>query len=83
MSIHPSAPFAAQPEDNDAEMICHRRTRAFCLPGPLATIGPMFAAPVWHYWIGVLIFVPVLLITIGFTVAFLRKTQSPRYGRDD
>ena len=43
----------------------------------------MFAAPVWHYWIGVLIFVPVLLITIGYTVAFLRKTQSPRYGRDD
>jgi len=43
----------------------------------------MFAAPVWHYWIGVLVFIPVVLITIGFIVAFLRKTQSPRYGRDD
>jgi hypothetical protein len=43
----------------------------------------MFAAPVWHYWIGVLIFVPVVLITVGFVVAFLRKTESPRYGRDD
>jgi len=43
----------------------------------------MLAAPVWHYWIGVLIFIPVMLITIGFIVVFLRKTQSPRYGRDD
>ena len=51
--------------------------------GERSTIAGMFAAPVWHYWIGVFIFVPVLLITIGFTIAFLRKTQSPRYGRDD
>ena len=43
----------------------------------------MFAAPVWHYWIGVAIFVPVILVTVGYAVAFLRKTQSPRYGRDD
>jgi amino acid permease len=43
----------------------------------------MFAAPVWHYWIGVFIFVPVMLVVVGFTIMFLRKTQSPRYGRDD
>jgi membrane protein implicated in regulation of membrane protease activity len=52
-------------------------------PGTVATVGTMFAAPVWHYWIGVLVFIPVMLITIGFIVAFLRKTESPRYGRDD
>ena len=50
--------------------------------GP-STVDRMFAAPVWHYWIGVLVFIPVMLITVGFIVAFLRKTQSPRYGRDD
>ena len=52
-----------------------RRTRS--------TIAGMFAAPVWHYWIGVFIFVPVMLMLVGFTILFLRKTQSPRYGRDD
>jgi hypothetical protein len=43
----------------------------------------MFAAPVWHYWIGVLVFVPVVLATVGFIAMFLRKTQAPKYGRDD
>jgi len=51
--------------------------------GRRSTIGSMFAAPVWHYWIGVFIFVPVVLMVVGFTVLYLRKTQSPRYGRDD
>jgi hypothetical protein len=43
----------------------------------------MLAAPVWHYWIGVAIFIPVMAITVGFVAMFLRKTQSPKYGRDD
>ena len=37
----------------------------------------MFAAPVWHYWIGVLVFIPVMLITVGFIVVFLRKDRVP------
>jgi hypothetical protein len=44
----------------------------------------MFAAPVWHYWIGVLIVlfavIPVMVVLVA---QYLRKTQSPRYGRDD
>jgi hypothetical protein len=43
----------------------------------------MFAAPVWHYWIGVAVFIPVIAITIGYLAMFLRKTQAPKYGRDD
>jgi hypothetical protein len=43
----------------------------------------MFAAPVWHYWLGVVIAVPGLLVTVALIAQFLRKTQSPKYGRDD
>jgi membrane protein implicated in regulation of membrane protease activity len=47
------------------------------------TVDPMFAAPVWHYWLGVAIFLPGLLVTVALIAQFLRKTQSPKYGRDD
>jgi len=40
-------------------------------------------AVVWHYWIGVVIAIPALLVTIALIALFLRKTQSPKYGRDD
>jgi hypothetical protein len=40
-------------------------------------------AVVWHYWIGVAIAIPVILITIGYIAMFFRKTQAPRYSRDD
>ncbi len=43
----------------------------------------MFAAPVWHYWIGVAIVVPALLVSVALIAQVLRKTQSPKYGRDD
>ncbi len=43
----------------------------------------MFAAPVWHYWIGVAVFLPAMLVTIALVVSYLRKTQAPKYGRDD
>ena len=42
----------------------------------------MFAAPVWHYWIGVGVMLLVGLITVVMFVQFLRKTQSPKYGPD-
>ena len=38
---------------------------------------------VWHYWIGVVIFVPALLTIVLLAAQFLRKTQAPKYGRDD
>lgn len=40
-------------------------------------------AVVWHYWIGVAIVVPGLLLIVVLFAQYLRKTQSPRYGRDD
>ena len=40
----------------------------------------MFAV-VWHYWIGVGVFISVMLITIVLTAQYLRRTQSPKYPR--
>lgn len=40
-------------------------------------------AVVWHYWIVVAIAVPSLLLMVQMAVQFLRKTQAPKYGRDD
>ena len=50
----------------------------------LATIGGMFAAQVWHYWIAVvLVLTAVIPVTIGTIAMYLRKTQGPRYGGDE
>jgi heme/copper-type cytochrome/quinol oxidase subunit 2 len=42
----------------------------------------MFAAPVWHYWIGVSVMLLVALVTVVFLIQFFRKTQAPKYGPD-
>jgi hypothetical protein len=42
----------------------------------------MFAAPVWHYWIGVAVVLLALVATVALFVQYLRKTQSPKYGPD-
>lgn len=42
----------------------------------------MFAV-VWHYWIGVAVMIPALFLTIGIVAQFLRRTQAPKYGRDE
>jgi hypothetical protein len=41
----------------------------------------MFAAPVWHYWIGVVFAVLTVVVVVAVFGAYLRKTQSPRYPR--
>jgi hypothetical protein len=43
------------------------------------TIGPMFAAPVWHYWIGVSVAVLAVLSLVAYAAMYLRKTQAPKY----
>ena len=49
----------------------------------LATIGAMFAV-VWHYWIAVvLVITAVIPATVMMFANFLRKTQAPKYGRDE
>jgi hypothetical protein len=51
--------------------------------GALATIGFMFAV-VWHYWIGVvLVLTAVIPATVMLFAGYLRKTQAPKYGRDE
>jgi hypothetical protein len=51
--------------------------------GVLATIGPMLAV-VWHYWIAVvLVIAAVIPATVMIFAGYLRKTQAPKYGRDE
>jgi amino acid permease len=38
----------------------------------------MFAV-VWHYWIGVAVFIPAMLTMFALIAQYLRKTQSPKY----
>lgn len=48
-----------------------------------STIGTMFAV-VWHYWIAaVLVITAVIPATAMMFAQFLRKTQAPKYGRDE
>jgi hypothetical protein len=38
-------------------------------------------APVWHFWIAVLIVIPALLLVIGTIIGYLVKVVAPRYSR--
>ena len=41
----------------------------------------LFAAPVWHYWIGVVLFLGAVLTVVALVVGYLAKVQSPQYPR--
>jgi uncharacterized membrane protein YesL len=44
----------------------------------------VFAAPVWHYWIAVvLVIFAVVPATVGMIGMYLKKTQAPKYGGDE
>lgn len=44
----------------------------------------MLAAVIWHYWIAViLVLLAVIPATVLMVANFLRKTQAPKYGRDE
>ncbi len=34
---------------------------------------------VWHYWLGVVLFLSVVLICIGILIGYLVKVVAPRY----
>jgi len=38
-----------------------------------------FVAVVWHYWLGVALFIPAVLIVIGIVIGYLIKVVAPRY----
>ncbi|MFA5565181.1 MAG: hypothetical protein WC184_04920 [Acidimicrobiia bacterium] len=39
----------------------------------------MSLAVVWHYWIGVAIFIPAILLVIATIAGYLTKVSRPRY----
>ena len=50
----------------------------------MTTIGGMYAAVVWHYWIAViLVILAVIPATLAVFAGYVRKTQSPKYGGDE
>jgi hypothetical protein len=38
-------------------------------------------ARVWHYWIGVALFIPAVLLVIGVIAGYLRKVVGAKYPR--
>jgi hypothetical protein len=38
-------------------------------------------AVVWHYWIGVALAIPAILLTIATIIGYVRKVVMPRYPR--
>ena len=41
----------------------------------------VLAAVVWHYWLGVFLFIPAVLLVIGIIIGYVRKVVMPRYPR--
>jgi hypothetical protein len=41
----------------------------------------VFAARVWHYWIGVALMIPAILLVLGVVANYIRKVVGPRYPR--
>jgi hypothetical protein len=43
--------------------------------------GMLFAAKVWHYWIGFVLWFGALATVLGLVVGYLVKVQRPQYPR--
>jgi hypothetical protein len=41
----------------------------------------VLAAEVWHYWIGVVIVIPALLLVVATIAGYFIKVSRPRYPR--
>ena len=45
-------------------------------------MGPLLlAAKVWHYWVSVALFAPMVLLVIGLGVLYITKVLSTKYPR--
>jgi len=44
-------------------------------------MAPLLAARVWHYWLAIFMFVPIVLIVIAVLVGYLVKVVAPKHGR--
>jgi hypothetical protein len=43
----------------------------------------MFAAPVWHYWIGAVLAIATILTIVAMIVGYLKKVESTRYPKGE
>lgn len=41
----------------------------------------LLAAKVWHYWLSIFLLGPIVLILIGFGIAYLLRVKALRYPR--
>ena len=48
-------------------------------PTPVATLSGMFAAPIWHWWIGLIMLLAAGGATIALIVGYLKQVSSQRY----
>jgi hypothetical protein len=46
---------------------------------PLATISPMLAANIWHWWIGVILTLVGVLSVAGLVGGYLKNVTSQQY----
>jgi hypothetical protein len=40
-------------------------------------------AVIWHYWIGVALAIPAILLVVTMAVLYVVKVEMPRYNRED
>jgi hypothetical protein len=43
----------------------------------------MFAAPVWHYWLGAVLAIASVLTVVAVVAGYLRKVESTRYPKGE
>lgn len=41
----------------------------------------VLAGVIWHYWIGVALMIPAVLLVLGIAIGYLVKVVAPRYPR--
>jgi hypothetical protein len=43
----------------------------------------MFAAPVWHYWLGAVLAIAAVVTVVALVAAYLKKVESTRYPKGE
>jgi membrane protein implicated in regulation of membrane protease activity len=48
----------------------------------LATLHPVLAANIWHWWIGVVLFLGLVLVSVGMIAGYLKVVKAQQYDRE-
>ncbi len=56
-----------------------RLARSRCRGVGLATLSPMLAAQIWHWWIGLIMLLAGGLAAVGIIAGYLKTVSSQRY----